>query len=533
MHSSSYVASVGTAVKDVAGNSLPSTFTSGFTTAAAPAPAIYSVSGTVSGLIGSVVLQNNGAYDLTVSANGNFTFAGLLSTGAAYNVTVLTQPSGQACTVSSGSGLVASTNITNVAIMCKGWGMAELLETDSVIDAFEPQIAIDVNGNAIAVWSQVVGTTVNVMAKRYVAGTGWGPITPIASNVGNAFQPQAAIDANGDAMVVWYQWDGAHESIWANRNVGGAWGIAVLIETDNLFNAYNPHVAVDPSGNAIAVWEQWAGNNEHNIMANRYTPGSGWGTATAIEALTGHTIGAQVAVDAGGNAIVVWSHADANYIYHLMANLYTLGSGWGTAATIENNLGDAVAPQIAFDNNGNAMAVWTQPSDYLSSVWANRYISGSGWGTPTLIENNSSNSTYNPQVALDANGNAIVVWDQFCGSRTCIMANRYSAGSWGTAQAIDLNSGVHHAMNPMVKMDASGNAIAVWQQYSSSTATYTSIRANRYTQGSGWGTSTLIETTDLGDAWAPRVAVNASGNTFAVWMQHENMRTDTWVNSFH
>ena len=62
--------------------------------------------GTVSGLSGTVVLQDNGGDDLSVSANGSFTFATALAAGAAYAVTVKTSPSGQSCTVSGGSGTV-------------------------------------------------------------------------------------------------------------------------------------------------------------------------------------------------------------------------------------------------------------------------------------------------------------------------------------------------------------------------------------------------------------------------------------------
>ena len=67
-----------------------------------------------------MVLQNNGGNDLSVSANGPFTFSTPLASGAAYNVTVKTNPSGQTCTVSNGSGTVASANITNVAVSCTG-----------------------------------------------------------------------------------------------------------------------------------------------------------------------------------------------------------------------------------------------------------------------------------------------------------------------------------------------------------------------------------------------------------------------------
>ncbi len=76
------------------------------------------VGGTVSGLIGTVVLQDNGGDSLTISANGGFTFATLVATGSPYSVTVLTQPTRQTCTVANGAGTMAGTNITNVTVSC-------------------------------------------------------------------------------------------------------------------------------------------------------------------------------------------------------------------------------------------------------------------------------------------------------------------------------------------------------------------------------------------------------------------------------
>jgi len=76
----------------------------------------YNVSGTVSGLTGSVVLQNNGAEDLTVS-NGSFSFTNKINKGSAYNVTVKTQPSPFTCSAASNRGL-ASDNMSSVSIVC-------------------------------------------------------------------------------------------------------------------------------------------------------------------------------------------------------------------------------------------------------------------------------------------------------------------------------------------------------------------------------------------------------------------------------
>lgn len=82
-----------------------------------PAPQTFTVGGTVGGLTGTVVLQNNGGNNLSVSANGSFTFSTAINSGTAYAVTVQNQPAGQTCTVSSGSG-TATANITNVAVAC-------------------------------------------------------------------------------------------------------------------------------------------------------------------------------------------------------------------------------------------------------------------------------------------------------------------------------------------------------------------------------------------------------------------------------
>lgn len=81
------------------------------------------IGGTVSGLPtgANVVLQNNGTDNLTVSANGSFTFSKSVEGEKTYAVTVLTQPAGATCTVTAnGSGKMDAdgTNVTNVAVTC-------------------------------------------------------------------------------------------------------------------------------------------------------------------------------------------------------------------------------------------------------------------------------------------------------------------------------------------------------------------------------------------------------------------------------
>jgi len=82
----------------------------------------HTVGGTVGGLAGSgLVLQDNGGDNLAVSASGAFTFATPLVSGAAYAVTVQTQPSSppQYCSVTNGTGTMTAANVTSVTITCR------------------------------------------------------------------------------------------------------------------------------------------------------------------------------------------------------------------------------------------------------------------------------------------------------------------------------------------------------------------------------------------------------------------------------
>ncbi|MGN6519172.1 MAG: proprotein convertase P-domain-containing protein [Dokdonella sp.] len=80
----------------------------------------YTVGGNVAGLTGSglVLSLNAGAQTLPVAGSGAFAFPTGIADGAAYDVTVGTQPSGQTCTVTDGSGNIAGANVTNVAVDC-------------------------------------------------------------------------------------------------------------------------------------------------------------------------------------------------------------------------------------------------------------------------------------------------------------------------------------------------------------------------------------------------------------------------------
>ena len=80
--------------------------------------AAYTLSGTVSGLTGNLELANGSATVSVASGATSFAFADALANGAPYDVTVKTQPAGQRCTVTGGSGTVSGASVAAISIAC-------------------------------------------------------------------------------------------------------------------------------------------------------------------------------------------------------------------------------------------------------------------------------------------------------------------------------------------------------------------------------------------------------------------------------
>ncbi|MGA1820950.1 MAG: hypothetical protein ACMUIG_00325, partial [Thermoplasmatota archaeon] len=416
------------------------------------------------------------------------------------------------------------------AVTNPGWYIAELIETDNIDNAWDPQVAVDPTGNATVVWYQHDGTRYNIWSNRYNAGIGWGTAGLIeTNNIGDAAYPQVAVDPYGNAVAVWQHYDGTRVNIWSNRYTAGVgWDNAQLIETDNDGGAAYPQVAVDSAGNAVAVWYQFDGTR-NNICSNLFTAGVGWGTAELIETNdTGNAYDPQVAIDPKGNAVVVWYQIDGLHV-NILSNRYTAGVGWGTAQLIENNDdGNAVYPHVAVDPTGNATAVWIQQGG-LGFIWSNRYTTGVGWGTAEFIDIPGGGTPFEPQVAVDTAGNAVAVWEQNDGTRYNIWSNRYTSGvGWGTAGLIETDN-TGDALEPQVAVDTYGNAVAIWHQ---SDGKRHNIWSNRYTKDTGWGKPELVETANTGFADNPQVAIDKDGNVVAVWYQNDGMRYNIWSNHY-
>jgi Immunoglobulin I-set domain len=294
-----------------------------------------------------------------------------------------------------------------------GWAGAIQLET-AYPGSDNPQVAMDGSGSAIAVWSNGV-----VVASRYVVGTGWSTAAPIA----RGFMPQLASAANGDSVVVWadlasdgvnYVHYGTHYSA-----ATGTWDSIAPISGAMPF-VLGLHVAIDGVGNAIALWNQRGVSGYVDVVANRYSAATRtWGSAEPLETDdANHAIEPRVAVNVNGEAFAIWLQsagtAGGSAGGRVISSRYTPGAGWGAATAITTNSPYPGPPRIAIDSAGNATAVWAQRGAVIDEIWANRLNTGSGWGTAQRIETGTS-SSINPQVGVDGNGNAIAVWNAGAG----------------------------------------------------------------------------------------------------------------------
>jgi hypothetical protein len=412
----------------------------------------------------------------------------------------------------------------------KAWQGAKAVDTTLSGIGFNSAVAVDASGNAISVWQQFDGTRSNIVASRYSASTGlWADALPLEKSDEPASSPRIAMDAGGNAIAIWQQYDATRNNIYFNRySVSSGWGSATLLETNDSGTAVEQQISMDAAGNAVAVWQQHDGTR-FNIWARRYDASAGWGVPQPIDSNDGDATVPQVALDANGNATAVWRQLVGTHA-GIWASRTNAGA-WSKPDLIEtDNLGFTFAPQVAVDAKGNAMVVWQQFDSVRYHIKSNRFVVGSGWSTTTPVENNTTSNAADPQIAMDANGNAVAVWLQAIDANQKVWANRYTQGvGWSKPEPLESDNGSIDT-EPQVAMDKFGNATAVWTQ----TNTIRSgvwARTSSATSPSVWNTAVPIDEPTGGEAQSPQIAMNTDGVAMAVWRQVKDLRDAVWSNA--
>jgi hypothetical protein len=130
--------------------------------------------------------------------------------------------------------------------------------------------------------------------------------------------------------------------------------------------------------------------------------------------------------DGGGTAIAVYESYNGT-TYNVNGQRFD-GATWTGSTTIDAGGGDAHAPQIAMDNSGNGVAVWTQSDGAKVRIYSNCYapaagsgtcgnVGSTGWQGAILVDGDVMNESgyFSPLVDLAAPGGANSALSLFLG----------------------------------------------------------------------------------------------------------------------
>ena len=332
-----------------------------------------------------------------------------------------------------------------------------------------PQIAGNPDGGAIVVSQRTRGLDAHprgfdsrVEARRISAKGRLGPVKTVSAKGRPAGGPRIASDAHGNAIVTWEQ-KRATLRIKARRiSAKGALGHVQTLSSAKR-KSEDPVIASDARGDAIAAWSQ-PDSSDWRIRARQISAKGRLGPVRTLSA-PGHGAGlAQVASDARGDAVVVWSQFDSKESTRtIKARRISAKGTVGRVMTLSSAQEYGLLPQVASDARGDTVVVWE--GDGAEA----RQISPTGVLGPTQTLSSPGQAGYSPQVGIDDAGNATTLWfDADFSShpnRWDLQARQISAtGALRPTQTLASKP----IRNTAIAVNAEGDAYAAWTQFNGS-----------------------------------------------------------------
>jgi hypothetical protein len=304
------------------------------------------------------------------------------------------------------------------------------------------------------------------------------------------------------------------------------------------YEALVPRVAVDAAGNAIVTWveEQPAGtqgDGTNVVMSRRISPAGVLGPTQVLaeepmvdgEGGIGHRAGAgaQLAMNEDGTAIVGWlrQHSDSDISTYEARTISPAGVR-GPIKTIRTvndpSIVAAERVRVEVDPEGDAIFSWTRALGCCgspSSIEARTLADGTRLGP---IQTLSTGQVGSSALALDAGGNAMVVWER--GFKTT-QARRMSAssvvGPLLTLSPPQVPGGVRRqGTDPDVAVDADGNAVAVWRGFDGEDRM---ISARTISNVDALGPVQSLSASGS-NAYVPAIGIDTQDRVLAVWWRH-------------
>jgi PKD domain len=378
-------------------------------------------------------------------------------------------------------------------------------------DASHQQVAFDQGGDAVAVWQSAGAQTVIMASARPAGGVFSAPQT-LSDPSAYSMSPDVASDAQGDAIAVWLHFDGANARVQAAyRPAGGSFGSPQTLSPAG-YEAREPRVAMNGSGEAVLVWSLASGLTE-KLQASSAAPGGTFGAPVDLTGFSTVASVPRVALDSHGDAIAVWDGWDGSNI-RIEDAIRPAGASFGSSRLLSPSGSNADTPRVTFDAAGNALAVWRFDGSPASTVQGDYRPAGGEFDAPQTVSASSSQPAQAPQVAFDGQGDGVVAWQQSDGSELRVDASVRSPGSAGTfATQSTLDPGGQEAYEPQIAGDGLSGTIVSWKTFNGiANSTQAAVRP----AGGSFAPAATVSATGPQES-TPEVGIDAQGNGIAVW----------------
>ena len=374
--------------------------------------------------------------------------------------------------------------------------------------------------------SIALATAVIAAAGGGAAATGWQAPVDAAGPGGWSFV-DVAIDAQGGAVAVWrrFDGDGGWSVVAARRPSGGRWSPPVAISAGDDKPSL-PTVAVDPTGNAVAVWKVWRADlAAERIRVASSRAGGGWSEPVSLADDGGFIAsGAQVAIDADGRATVVWSQVvEYGGGYVVRAASRAPDGAWSEPADLSDRDRDAAGdPQVAVGADGAATAVWLShlPGDARWVVQSASRPRGGSWSAEPADLSAADGVASGPRAVIDAGGDVTAAWSRRIDDRFAVeAARRVAGGSWTAPVELSRERAARIQSEVDLAVDPAGRVTAVWSAFEAGGYV---VRSSMRTPADGWSAPVDLSARDGSDdpvytAPDPHVAVDPQGDVTATW----------------
>ena len=235
--------------------------------------------------------------------------------------------------------------------------------------------------------------------------------------------------------------------------------------------------------------------------------GQAWQPVQTLSAAGAQALEPQVAFDSQGGALAIWHRSG-----FVETRFRTAGGGFGPVQTLSLPGGNALRGQVAFYGADNALTVWGRNLAAPDFVQARSRSAAGSLGTLQTVA--TGDALTDPGVAVDPAGNALVVWSRALNPGDDLRVETRFRPAGGAFQAIQIHSspGVN-ASREQVAMDPAGNALVVWQR---PTFGDNRVQARFRPAGGAFGATQNLSVPNA-HAEGPQVAFDPAGNALATW----------------